>query len=382
MNKTICFLVIVGLILGCNSRPVAKKTEQLLQKELDAYVQVQGIPGASFSMVFSDEEHLAVAAGYADKEAKIAMNPSDRMLSGSIGKTYVAGLVFKLIEEGKLKLKDSVKTFFAREEWFRRIPNADDLTVRMLLSHTSGIPRYVFKREVWQTLHDEPDKIWTGKDRLAYVFDDKPLHPAGQGWGYSDTNYIILGMIVEKITGEGYYELLIKQLLDPLKLTATTPSDHRDIKGLIPGYTTESFQKAFQMPAKMVANGKYAFNPQMEWTGGGLVSTPYELAKWARIFYGGRFVSTESTKLISTPGPHPAKLADEGQYGMGAIIWNQDDPLRIGHSGFMPGYISVMQYVPEYDLAMAIQINTDDAPKEESLHAFMDRMLKLVKGKS
>ena len=380
MKKVTYFLLIIGLLLGCKSRPVAKQAEQLLQKELDAYVQAQEIPGASFSIVFSDRHHLSLASGYADKEAKVPMKPADRLLSGSIGKTYVAALVFQLIEEDKLKLDDSVKDFFADTDWFDRIPNANELTVRMLLSHTSGIPRYVFKREVWQTLHDEQDKVWSGKDRLAYVFDDKPLHPAGAGWGYSDTNYIILGMIIEKITGKPYYDLLQEKLLDPLKLTATSPSDHRDIAGLVPGYTTEAFQKAFQMPAKMVQDGKYAFNPQMEWTGGGLVSTPYELAKWARIFYGGDFVSESSTQLISTPGPHPAKLPDKAQYGMGAIIWNQDNPLKIGHSGFMPGYISVMQYVPEYDLALAIQINTDASPEKETIHAFMDRMLKLVKG--
>ena len=382
MNKK--FLHIGGILLvflfvqACKSRPSIKQSQKLLQAELDAYVKAQGIPGASFSIYFSEKKSLSLASGYAEKESQQVMKVHDRMLSGSIGKTYVAALIFKLIEAGKLSLDDPVKQYFKGEEWVNRVPNASDITIQMLLSHTTGIPRYVFKREVWKILVEQPNKIWTGKERLAFVFDDKPLHTAGKGWAYSDTNYIILGMIIEKITGGTYYQLLQEELLSPLGLKATRPSDTRTIEGLVTGYTASNLQQAFNLPPKMVNDGQYAFNPQMEWTGGGLVSNAYELAKWAKILYGGSFVSKNSTKLISTPGDQPAKLADQGQYGMGAIIWTKDTPLKIGHSGFMPGYISIMQYIPEYDLALAIQINTDESPKGESLHALLDRMLKLA----
>ena len=79
--------------------------------------------------------------------------------------------------------------------------------------------------------------IWTPEDRLKYVFDDQPLHPAGKGWGYSDTNYIILGMIIEKIMGTTYYDLLHKRILEPLDLKNTIPATQRELEGLSSGYS-------------------------------------------------------------------------------------------------------------------------------------------------
>ena len=166
------------------------------------------------------------------------MKPDDRMLAGSTGKTFAAATAMQLVKEGKISLDDKIEKYLGKELWFNRLPNAKDITIRMLMNHTSGLVRYEFKEEFTTYLTAHPMKVWTPEDRLAYLFDAKRPFEAGKGWDYSDTNYIVLGMIMEKVTGKKFYELAKTRVLDPLKLTETRPSDSPKIKGLV-GFAPE-----------------------------------------------------------------------------------------------------------------------------------------------
>lgn len=351
-------LCLLLFTLNCGdkgNKPGLEKLTAALQAKLDEITTHKDVPGATLSVVLPDGQAISLASGMADVEKNIKMVPIDRMFSGSIGKTYLVPLILQLQKENKLKLDDPVKKYFAGEEWYSRLPNGEDLTLRMLLNHTGGIPRYVGKAALWETSKKDPDKTWTPVERLEYILGDPPVHPAGKGWGYSDTNYIILGMIIEKISGNSYYEELIKKVLKPLKLKQTTPADKRVLEGLVPGYSRLA-GPPFNIEGKVLSDdGKYIFNPQLEWTGGGLITTSLELARWAKWLYEGKVLNQDVQEKIQDA----AKVGDGVSYGLGVFIHETEFGTTYGHSGFVPGYNSVMDYMPKHKISIALQFNCD-----------------------
>src|SRR5687768_5668952 len=191
-------------------KPVATTGTDVLKKELqlklDEWHKAGKFPGATFGVVLADGESFGLAVGYSDRDAKTPMKPTDRMPAGSTGKTFAAAMAMQLIKEGKISLDDKIEKYLGKETWFARLPNARDVTIRQLMNHTSGLVRYEFKKEYTDFLTANPYMIWTPEDRLAYLFDEKPPFEAGKGWDYSDTNYIVLGMIIERLTGKKFYD--------------------------------------------------------------------------------------------------------------------------------------------------------------------------------
>ena len=112
----------------------------------------------------------------------------------------------QLIEAGTLDLDAPISKYLGTRSWFRRLPNADAITVRHLMTHTSGLVRYEMNPAFTADLRAQPDKAWTPEEEIAYLLDATPPFAAGQGWDYSDTNYIVLGMIIESITGTKLYD--------------------------------------------------------------------------------------------------------------------------------------------------------------------------------
>lgn len=372
----IFFLSIVSVLIfvNCSNN---NQSEEKLKSELEKIRQELNIPGINLALVTPDK-HIAVSVGYSDKENKILMNPEDVMFSGSTGKTFCAAIILQLIDEGKLGVDDQISKYFGQEEWFDKIPNAHEVTIRMLLNHTSGIPRYVFDDSIWKTVQENPDKTWTGVERLSYIFDTKPVHEAGKGWGYSDTNYIILGMLIEKLTGNDYYSELSNRILRPYELTKTYPGNSREIPGLVTGYT--GYTEVFHLPEKvLLGTGKFAFNPQMEFTGGGIACTASDLAKWGRMYYSGKPFSEKSLQMLKTDSGFKTSLADNAGYGFAAFIWNDNDQVSYGHTGMFPGYVTIVEYMPNSDICLAMQWNTDQKNPEKSLHQYLNDLKKIIR---
>jgi D-alanyl-D-alanine carboxypeptidase len=211
----------------------------------------------------------------------------------------------------------------------------------MLLGHTSGLPRYEYFDEVWGEVKENPDRVWSVYDRLKLVFGAETLHPAGEGWGYSDTNYIILGAIIEKVTGKEYYANFREMIAGLPNLNSTSPSDTRRIHNLAGGYS--GFLARYGFTEKVCEAGTLVFNPQMEWCGGGVVSTTTDLARWVWLLYQGRVVSSESIYSMVTPSNYRTDLADNACYGYGTIIWENDSLTLFGHTGFsrLPDHCAV-----------------------------------------
>lgn len=334
---------------------ISEKTKQKLQTKLDEWHKKAKFSGATVGVVLADGNSFALATGYSDRDAKTPMKPADLMLVGSVGKTYVAAVAMHLIKDGKINLDDKIEKYLGKEKWFSHLPNAKDITVRHLMNHTSGLVRYEFKDTFTKDLMANPYKVWKPIELISYLFDEKAAFEAGKGWDYSDTNFIVLGMIIEKVSGKTYYDLAKKNLLKPLKLNHTKPQTSRDIKGLIPGYAGAA--NPFGGRDVVLENGKYYINPQFEWTGGGMVSNSEDLARWAKFMYEGKAFDKsllpEMLEGVSAP-----MLGKDTKYGLGVIIRPTPKGITYGHSGFFPGYMTDMMYFPKERIALAIQINS------------------------
>jgi D-alanyl-D-alanine carboxypeptidase len=328
---------------------------QNLQAKLDEWHKNGKFAGATLGVCMADGNCFGLAVGLSDLETKTPMKPTDLMLAGSVGKTYAAAVALQLVKEGKINLDDKIEKYLGREKWFSRLPNASQITVRQLMNHTSGLVRYEFKEQFTKDLTTNPDKTWKPEELLAYLFDEKAAFEAGKGWDYSDTNYIVLGMIIEKVTGKKYYTEAQNRILKPLKLKRTFPQDKRELKGLIQGYAGE--KNPFGGTDAMIKNGKFAINPQFEWTGGGMVSNAEDLARWAKAMYEGKaFATTLLPQMLD--GVSAPMLGRETKYGLGVIIRPTRAGLTYGHNGFFPGYMTDVMYFPEKRVALAVQVNS------------------------
>lgn len=365
------------LALPALGAPAEDPLQAALRRELATLVQESGMPGASLAVLLPGGRMLTLAEGQADRERGTRMTPRHRLFSGSIGKTYVAALVLRAAASGRLGLDDPLARHLGREPWFHRLPNARSVTLRHLLTHTAGMPEYVAKEALWRAIAAAPDKVWTPAERLAYVLDDPPLFKAGQGFGYADTHYILLGMVLERLHRTSL-EALERNLLTELGLQDTQIADRRDLPHLPVG--DSHLPAMFHLPTKVVAGGRYAFNPQLEWAGGGFASTAADLARWGTALFGGKVLSRPWLAQMTTPSGVQTDFPDGAQYGLGAILWQTELGPAWGHSGFVPGFNAILQHLPRQGVTLALLCNSDAALKGagRSPGAAAQRLLNVV----
>ena len=328
-----------------------------MQLALDSLAARASFPGAVAAVALPDGSVVSVATGQTEADGSgRALQPGDRMLAGSVGKTFFAALALDEVRNGRLDLDAPISRYLGDEPWFDRLPNARDITVRMLMNHTSGIERYEFDPRVGEVLVVDPDRVWTPLDRISYILDADAPFAAGQGWVYSDTNYIVLGVILEKLIGRDLYAEIERRFIAPLALTNTIPSNARTLPGVVQGYAGPG--NPFGGSETMIGHdGRLAFNPQMEWAGGGYASTAGDLARWARLLYRGDVLGAGMLREQLTTAAAPQLGAGAG-YGLGVIVRTTEHGETRGHSGFFPGWITEVYYFPALDVAAAVQYNT------------------------
>ena len=281
------------------------------------------------------------------------------MLAGSIGKSFVAAVVLNLAKEGTLGLDDKLETWLGDEDWYSRLPGGDQITLDMLLHHTSGIPPEIGTVDdidrLVEVLHApgfDPDTV-SLPIFVEGALDRESVFAPGTDFFYTDTNYLLLGMVIEKATGSTYYQEVRDRILDPLNLTHTERSTNRVIAGLATGYTEAG--NDLEIPERVVENGELVYNPGFEWTGGGLVSNVGDLVRWAKALFEEQVMTEpyveELLRGVSAGGSE--------QYGLGVRIGKDELGTHYRHGGFMPGYRSHFVYYPEHQIAIAVQINRD-----------------------
>ena len=361
--------LLVLLFISFNSLLPAQNA---VEQRLSELQEITKAPGINFSIIHASGEQQNYSFGHADLEDQVMMTPGHVMFSGSIGKTYAIAVIAQLADEGLIDLNKKFIDYFPEVEWLQNLPNINDFTVLQLMQHRSGLPRYAFKEGVWETAKNEPDKVWSYKDRLSFIFGDSAVHPAGEGFAYSDTGYLLLGMLIEKITGQYFYDAIRDRVLGPFELENTFPADTRTFPN---SANTYSRDEVFQMPGAVFIDGICRFNPQLENAGGGFVNTSADLARWAKLYYEGAPFSDKMKLVIQTISPDGSNIYEGWNCGAGIFILETRYGLAYGHTGLMVGTRSIMLYFPDHNISAALQMNTDKPEGELGLLGSLELLI-------
>ena len=313
---------------------------------VDRYVRAelarQHIPGLSIAILRGDRVLMARGYGEANVELHVPASDSTVYQSGSLGKQFTSALVVMLAEEGRLGLDDPITRWFpeAAEQW-------KGITVRHLLTHTSGIPDYADSTLDYRRDYTEDDLL-----RLA---EGLPLaFPPGTRWSYSNTGYVLLGLVIHRVTGTFYGDLLRERIFRPLGMrTARIISEADLVPNRAAGYR---FEQDTLRNQEWVA-------PLLNTTAdGSLYLTVRDLAAWAVAL---------NHRRVPSPGGldaswRPVKLVDGGvyPYGFGWSLVPQRGYRRIGHTGSWQGFKTSIQRYPAFDLTVIALANSTAAQPE------------------
>ena len=340
-------------------KPKTSKLSQIvmgMQIRLNGSVRAGEFPGAQIGFVFADGETPdgkpryvsgSVSAGVSDLKKQTPLKTTDRLLAGSIGKTFVSSLALILVQDGKLNLDDKIERWLGSEPWFTHLPNAKDITLRMLLNHSSGIENHVETNSFQKQILKSGSRNIKYEELVGFVLDKRPLFPAGQGYQYADTNYILVGMVIEKATGKSLYDLIDERLLKPNKLDRTIPSNALTLPEVANGYLQGK---------PVIVDGKFTINPQWEWAGGGFASTAEDLARWGNALYNGEVLSAASMDQMIKG----TSTGEGAVYGLGVMIARSNWGRTYGHDGEFPGYLSEVRYYTKYKITVAVMVNSDE----------------------
>lgn len=343
-----------------------------LQHLLDAYRTEVSFPGGVLAASFNDESTIVVTTGVADRDLGTPMPTDARMLGGSIGKMFFAALSLQLVAEGRLRLDEPIATYLRGTTWLSRLRNADRVTPRMLLNHTSGYSEEM--SDCWDTLRvarkREPLRPHEHLELLQCLFDTTPLFEPGARFQYSDVEYDLLATIEEAVTHSTAYAEIQRRLLDPLRLRSTGPSDRPRLPGLVPGYA--GAHSPFGVPDAMMQDGALVENPDIEWGGGGFFSTAGDLARWMAAYRNGRAFPLELWPEVSR-GVDASSLGPGLKWGLGIAILATPLGSAYGHGGIFPGYLTQVRWYEALDIALAIQVNTSETERLPGWINVLDR---------
>ncbi len=376
-------ILLLAVLVSSGGSGLAAAPADVFQAELDALRRDYGFPGGTAAYVLAGAPVVVVATGRSDIETGARMALQARMPAASIGKTFVAALALELAADGTLALDAPIARYLGDRAWFAHLPNHADITLRHLLTHTSGLPDHVYTDRFAADLARrwrEPGNLFPPEALVGYILDAPPRFATGRSWAYSDTGYILTGLLIESVTGESCFDAITRRFIAPCGLTLTTPCDKRELPGLAPGYVRPD--NAFGLPPKTTDSaGRLVWHPGLEWTGGGWISNAADLARWGAALYGGKVLSPAAQSELLKAVPITADSPDI-QYGAGVAI-TRSGPLGpvLGHGGWIPGYRSSLRHYPDRQLTVAFQINTDRDPAnggDDMLKAMETRLARAV----
>jgi D-alanyl-D-alanine carboxypeptidase len=356
----VALVLVPAAMAAPDSTQIPERLRESFQARLGALATEHKLPGATAAFVLPDGRFASFATGFADLELRLPMQPASRLMSGSTGKTFVAALALALEAEGKLALDDKVSRWLGEEEWFPRLPNGADITLRSLLNHSSGLPDHIasepFREAVRSRMNDGGNMVMPPRMLVGFILDKSPLFPVGQGYAYTDTNYIVAGLALERAGGFIYDHEVVRRFIYPHRLTLTSPQEGVMHPGLAQGYVHSELVK--DVAATTLDRGIFRWNPISEWTGGGFVTNATDLARWAKILFEGK--AMEAPYLEEMLGSANVHSRPEGfEYGLGVAIAQSPYGRQWRHLGGYPGYLTSMAYYPDHGVAVAVQTNTD-----------------------
>ncbi|NJM33762.1 MAG: beta-lactamase family protein [Rhodomicrobium sp.] len=202
------------------------------------------------------------------------------------------------------------------------------------------------------------------EELIAFVAGDEPSGEPGRHFAYSDTHYILLGLIIEKATGRRYYDLAREMLIVPMALTSTTPLTGRDHPGLATGYQRSGVARMIAgVSGPSVSRGRLVAVPDFEWTGGGFVTTPADLAKFYHMLFADPRFSEIASMMLADVNVNP--ISEGREYGLGVFVRERLEGDRLSHGGDFMGYGSFVMFDRETGLTVAVMTNDGDFEASE-----------------
>ena len=327
-----------------NVHAVNKRTsiEQVIDKAADA----KNIPGVIVT-VKNGEASWAYASGEGNIERNHKVDADSAFRIGSTTKTFVATVVLQLAGEKKLSLDDTV------EKWLPGLIkgkgyDGSKITIRQLLNHTSGIADYLTP-DLKEKLIENPSENYTAEQLISRALQLEPV----KGWSYSNTNMVIIGLLIQKVTGESYAEQIQKRIIDPLSLKETVlPGSSMDIpKKNARGYLNTG-DKLVDITL---------FNPSFANASGEMISTGEDMTTFFRALLGGKLLTPEMQKeMVTNTVDTPL-----GKYGLGIHATKLPDGTEVwGHGGGIPGFTNFAGGTKDGQHVISININVLGAEKQ------------------
>ena len=338
-------------------------------RQLDAAVQKvmseAEVPGVTVGIWTPHQGSYVSSYGVADKSSGRIMTPNLYMRIGSETKMFTVTALLQLVDQGKVGLDDPIG------KYVDGVPNGDTITLRQLAGMRSGLFNYTEDDDFYKALTSDPQRSFTPQELLAYAFRHPVLFPPGQKFFYCNTNLILLGLVVEKESGQRLGAYIQQHILGPAGMKDTLfpagaefPAPHAQ------GYTDQT------------ADGKVAdaagWTPSWGWAAGAMISTQEDLRVWARTVATGqlpdgrRMISpdTQKQRLIT-----PATTIPGAGYGLGIF----DVQGWLGHNGSLPGYEALTVYLPSAQATLVVLLNTDiDHNGQEPSTLFGEAITKII----
>jgi D-alanyl-D-alanine carboxypeptidase len=317
------------------SGTVDAATARRLQGILDQDLNRLKIPGMQAYVRTADGKTWSGASGTTDLGRKRVFQPDDILRVGSVTKTFTAVVILKLVEEGALNLEDPLS------KWYPDFPNAGSITIRQLLNHTSGIPEYIPKILMKSII---PFTYWQPQEIVEIAAREKSLFPTGSAFSYSNANYVLLGLIAEKVTGKTTVELLHEMIIDPLSLQHTYFVPYEKAPAaLVPGWDRD----LSHFPGMLDIGVKNTSWATGAYTSGALASNAGDLATFYNNLFDGALLSPammkEMTAFIDAPNPG---FDEQTGYGLGLMQVDIDGKELIGHVGEFMGSTAIAMVSP------------------------------------
>lgn len=306
-----------------------------LQNALENSKRILNSENISASLYISDRCYWEGAAGVTKQDSKVPVKADMLFNFASITKTFTAAIVLQLVEEGKLNLEDPLG------RWLPPHPHIEsNITIRQLLDHGSGLDDFFGDDRYWSEIDADPNRVWKPQEMLNLI--GPPPFTGFAPPKYSNTNYILLGMIIEAATRNSLEHELQARITSPLQLN-TTYLPKRDFT---PGRWADN---------TFLSNSLYS----SVWAAGAIASTSKDIAKWSQVLYSGNFLQPTSLKSMLTTEP---RRIGQGGFRMGLGVWEikVDGSPAWGHGGSLYPFLSQTFYLPEQRLSVAYSFNWSD----------------------
>jgi CubicO group peptidase (beta-lactamase class C family) len=336
LGFAVCILALTGSALGQSLDTHFGAVETFVKGEMDR----QHIPGLALLVARDGKIVRAQGFGFANLEHRVTVKPETIFQSGSVGKQFTATAVMMLVEEGKIGLDDSITKYFleAPASW-------KPVTVRHLLSHTGGFTDYPKDFDF--------HKDYTEAELLRIVAAIPLAFPPGTKWKYSNLGYLTLGILIHRVTGKFYGDVLQERIFHPLGMETTRIMSEADI---VPNRAA-----GYRLVKGQVKNQEWV-SPSLNTTAdGSIYFSILDLAKWDAALYSEKLLKCSSLEQMWTPVTLNDGQPNSGHYGFGWEITNPHGHRLIGHEGSWQGFETQISRYVDDKLTVAVLTNLGDA---------------------